>query len=854
MGFLGFGTPTWKHRDAEVRLRAVQALDEGKQSIFRELALGDNEPRVRAAATRRVDDLKVLQELVKSGDEAVRRIAGERLSGAAEQQLMAKPHAECAFLLERIADQKSLGELAIRARDVAVRQAALTRLLAQEDPSAAVLETIAIQDADGQVGPLAVARLERRSTLRTIAKKAKHQASRAAAATRAEQASEEPVRVTAEQTRIARRAALQPVLERALRLAVTADLERAQAEWPSVEVAWNQALALAGNEPLDEAAAALQTRFTRSQQELAARVDSERARRGAVVAAREAVVAELESQAQADDLVAARAAWLARWRALEAVPAELATAFQARFDLALERVAPLPVVPEIPVPDALIELNAKAEALADGVADLDTAHHFHVLHKTWMSVSAVLPDGHPARLAFPAAYARYKARRQEDRLARQQQREDRTGAMDALVVEAEALATAGQALTEASDPATLTAHERTLTAAQARWRAIGPVRADQLGTRRDRFRAAIDAAYAPVRHLREARDWDRFAHVAKAENLIAGATALAEVTDLGQLAGEVKRLQAEWKKLGPLPREKQQPLWEAFHAACEAQFVRCQPWFAEQDALRAANLARKQALLAEARTLLDQGTVGLAGSVADREHKRRAVDRMKGIQQEWRAVGPVPREADQEIWRQFREVADGFFSRHKADLAVRDQEQVANLDAKQRICESIEQLAQAAEAEKAQPRGLVTANQVQRRLQEVQFDWRRVGFVPRTDIDAINARFNVACDRAWAAISDYTDGLKAEREEGLRRREAMLTELEELASRENPQWYRDDVKAIQGRWRDAAIMPRAELEPLERRFRDLTRKILNATSTAPADGSVVTTTDPDPSDAARRPG
>ncbi len=853
MGFLGFGTPKWKHRDAEVRLRALQALDEGKQSIFRELALGDSEPRVRAAATRRVDDLKVLQELVKTGDEAVRRIAGERLSGAAEQQLMAKPHGECAFLLERIADQKSLGELALRARDLQVRKAALARLLAQAEPSAAVLETIAIQDADGQIGPLAVARLERRSTLRTIAKKAKHEASRTAAAARAEHAVEEAVRPTTEQTRIARRAAMQPVLERALRLAVTADLERAQGEWPAVQQAWDQALTLAGSEPLDEAAAAIHARFTRSHQELTSRLEAERARRAAIVAVRETAVAELEAQTQPDDVVAARAAWLARWRGLEAVPAELAGVLQARFDIALNRVAPVPVIPEIPVPEALIALNAKAEALADGVADADTAHEFHLLHKTWMSASAALPDSHPARLAFPAAYARYKARRQDDRIARQQQREDRIGAMDALVVEAEALATAAQTLTEASDPATLSAHERAMTTAQARWRAVGPVRADQLGTRRDRFRAAIDAAYEPVRHLREARDWDRFAHVAKAENLVAAATALAEITDLGQLAGEVKRVQAEWKKLGPVPREKQQLLWDAFHAACEAQFVRCQPWFAEQDALRAENLARKQALLTEARALLDQGTIGLAGSVADREHKRRAVDRMKGIQQEWKAVGPVPREADQEIWRLFRDVADGFFSRHKADLAVRDQEQVANLEAKKRICESIEQLAQAAEAEKAQPRGLVTANQVQRRLQEVQFDWRRVGFVPRTDIDAINARFNAACDRAWAAISDYTDGLKAEREEGMRRREAMLTELEELAGRDNPQWYRDDVKAIQGRWRDAAVMPRAELEPLERRFRDLTRKILNATSTAPANGSVATDHNPEPGSTDRRP-
>ena len=64
------------------------------------------------------------------------------------------------------------------------------------------------------------------------------------------------------------------------------------------------------------------------------------------------------------------------------------------------------------------------------------------------------------------------------------------------------------------------------------------------------------SAYEPIRESQEARDWERFAHVPKAEELIERAGALLTVEDQEQRLNAIKALQREWRELGQLPRER----------------------------------------------------------------------------------------------------------------------------------------------------------------------------------------------------------------------------------------------------------------------------------------------------------
>ena len=81
------------------------------------------------------------------------------------------------------------------------------------------------------------------------------------------------------------------------------------------------------------------------------------------------------------------------------------------------------------------------------------------------------------------------------------------------------------------------------------------------------------------------------------------AESLAESTNWIQTAEEIKRLQAEWKTIGPVSRGREKAIWERFRSACDRFFTRRHEDLAKRKTIWAENLAKKEALCEQAEAL-----------------------------------------------------------------------------------------------------------------------------------------------------------------------------------------------------------------------------------------------------------
>ncbi len=849
MGFLGLRKAKWRHADPAVRLAGVADLTYDQQALFAKLAGEDADGRVRLAAARRINDQGALQRLLQAGDPEVARLARERLAGVAVKLALERPFGEVGAMLGTIADQKSLAELSLSAKDAQVREAALARLLALPEPSPALLVMIAVQDAGGAFGLRAVAKLDKRGLLKDVARKAKHAGVQAAAVARAEVLEAESGKPTPEQLRKARLKALEALAAQGVRLAVTSDHERAAAEWTGVEARRVAVLAEFAAVPLDDTARAIDERLQRGHRDFTARRAAEQAAREAAEAARESFLAALTGEAAAAEPAARRAELNAAWTALGVLPAQNKRVLEARFVQELARICPLPSAAAAGVAsDASIATAEAIAARGDGLDEAartelqtltdesaalaakeglqhgddfrDVIDRFRVLHKRWLFLSAPLPERHPLRAGFMDAYGRFKERQRAWRDERTAQATERVTRLTALAVEAEALAA------QPPSEAELRPRFDRLRQLQAEWKAVGAVRLELIKVVRSRFRAACDEAYKPVKALQEAEDWARFAQFAKAEELAAAVEALSAVEDLAAVAQHVKRAQQDWKTLGPLPRDKRESAWQRFRVACDAQYERLKPHFAALDAARASNLERKRALVAEVGQIAGQAPIGLAGSPADRLAKKAAAERIKAIQQEWRSVGPVPREHDQELWTAFRAACDGFFGQHRAEISEQHQEFMANFERKQALCVAAETLAGEAEAGVADPGKAQPGGEVMRRIKDVQAAWKTIGHVPREHVETVWTRFRTACDRVYATLKEHIAAQEAERQDNLAKKRAILVEAEELLKHENAHWFKDDFRDLQRQWREIGYVPRENMDELAQRFREVFDKAM----------------------------
>ncbi len=109
---------------------------------------------------------------------------------------------------------------------------------------------------------------------------------------------------------------------------------------------------------------------------------------------------------------------------------------------------------------------------------------------------------------------------------------------------------------------------------QLEWQAVGPVPRQDTRATWKRFREACDRFFTRRNADLAERKETWSANLAKKEALCARAEELSLSTEWDRAASEIRRMQAEWKTIGPVRRNKSEVIWQRFRAACDTFFDR----------------------------------------------------------------------------------------------------------------------------------------------------------------------------------------------------------------------------------------------------------------------------------------
>ncbi|MER3438587.1 MAG: hypothetical protein C4346_13925 [Chloroflexota bacterium] len=109
-------------------------------------------------------------------------------------------------------------------------------------------------------------------------------------------------------------------------------------------------------------------------------------------------------------------------------------------------------------------------------------------------------------------------------------------------------------------------------ALQAEWKTIGPCGKEADEALWQRFRAATQSFFERRAAAFQDRDREEQENLRRKEELCAAAEALTYAADPVAATEEAKILQAEWKTIGPVRRDRADALWARFRAACDTIF------------------------------------------------------------------------------------------------------------------------------------------------------------------------------------------------------------------------------------------------------------------------------------------
>lgn len=300
----------------------------------------------------------------------------------------------------------------------------------------------------------------------------------------------------------------------------------------------------------------------------------------------------------------------------------------------------------------------------------------------------------------------------------------------------------------------ITASVRKLQAALADAAVIGDLPA---------LRVALEGVLARVDARRAAAGEQRAAAAAAAAEakraLIEEAKGFAESTSWRAGADRFRAMVEEWKGIRGVDRATDSALWEEFSSARREFDRRRRAAAATAEAGRTAAAERKETLIARAEKL--------AGSTEWSDTARR----FRELMAEWKEAGRAGREADDALWARFKAAQDAFFTARSGAFAARDDEQRANLEAKQALL---------VEAEALDPAGNPDA--ARKQLRRILERWEAVGRVPREAIVDLDRRLAAVEDRLREAASARRPVSRSESPLVIRLRES-VTKLESRLQR-----------------------------------------------------------------------
>jgi hypothetical protein len=265
---------------------------------------------------------------------------------------------------------------------------------------------------------------------------------------------------------------------------------------------------------------------------------------------------------------------------------------------------------------------------------------------------------------------------------------------------------------------------------QQDWRTIGKGIVSDTSADWERFHRASQAAYQPCREYFDAQAKLRQENLEKRRVLLGRLTAFEAVQNTEdpdwRLLGSVMReAPQEWRQYFPVDREENRPLQGAFDESMGRLQARLDAWHER-------NVGDKQSLIKRARHLLTQ------------EDGREAIEAVKRLQLQWKEVAPVPRDQEQSLWSEFREVCDAVYQKRQQAYA----EYTAGLEAAKLkavgLCEEAERIAAL-----SGPALLAEGT----KLADLRAAFDALDEMPRAEARGLQDRFERALDRCETQIA-----------------------------------------------------------------------------------------------------
>ena len=310
------------------------------------------------------------------------------------------------------------------------------------------------------------------------------------------------------------------------------------------------------------------------------------------------------------------------------------------------------------------------------------------------------------------------------------------------------------------------------------------------------------------RYRKERAEYNRQLEKEREQNLALKEAVVADLKALLEKQDDVndsfpafREIQNRWRAIGPVPAQSYRNINETYQLYVEQFYDMVKINRELRDLDFKKNLEVKEQFCA------------IAEKLAENENIVEAFHELQKLHEQWKEYGPVAKEHREAIWERFKAATAIVNKKYQAHFEGLKEQQAENLAKKTALCEKVEEIAA------REVNGSNQWNEFSKEIEDIQKEWKTIGFASKKDNQKVYDRFRAACDQFYARKRDFYTDYKDSINSNLDKKIAICEAAEALKTSTDWKKATDQFISLQKQWKEIGAVPRKKSELLWKRFR-----------------------------------
>ena len=236
---------------------------------------------------------------------------------------------------------------------------------------------------------------------------------------------------------------------------------------------------------------------------------------------------------------------------------------------------------------------------------------------------------------------------------------------------------------------------------------------------------------------------------------------LKTLNDVKKIQIELKILQNKWEEIGPTFKEHWMEVKNNYWEAVNNIQKQIREHYQNIKITLNENLIAKKELVKKAEILSTE-------DIGNLKNQEIITKKFKALQEDWKKIGPVPKNVNEKIWLEFRSYADKFFSARKQNLEIEQKKIKENYHKKIVIIEKTKKYVDNIEND---------SNPIL--IKKLQEDWKKIGHAGKYVEQKLWKKFRTQCDAFFDAKNKHKKVLFEKEKRNLKAKNSIIAKIKE---------------------------------------------------------------------------